>query len=231
MDSASYMQQLSQMGQMPDFKSSIAQAYEKPVFRPLVEEGAGLESQYLPTLFDAFSSMGTGAGDMSAAAKLAMVGGKLGRLGSRLNSNRSIQDFYGMQVNDLASQEANRWNTNRQSTQDLYNMAFQREQAAKDEAFRQQQLNLSRQQMNNALSFPAPPPQNTGNIGTGVNTNIQRETQAASLINALKALKNRNNTVMFGPQAQQQQNLWQNTYSQLTRQLQSLGYDTTKLNI
>jgi hypothetical protein len=124
-----YQRKLENVGPMPDFQSQIAKAYEKPVIRPVVEEAQKLEAQYLPTIFGTLEEMGTGASDMSPAAKLSHIGSRLGQLGSRISANRSIQDMYRTRVQDLANLEAQRWQQNQQRLQNLYNMAFQREQA------------------------------------------------------------------------------------------------------
>lgn len=131
---ADYQRQLQDMGQMPDFKTQIAQAYEKPVLKGITNEAAQLESQYLPTVFNTFRDMGTGAGDMSAAGKLAMIGQNIGNLGSKLNSNSSIQNFYGMQINDMANQQMQRYGMEQQRLKDLYGMAFQQEESQRQAA-------------------------------------------------------------------------------------------------
>jgi hypothetical protein len=124
------------MGELPDFKSSIADAYNKPIIQPIVAEGQRLQEQYLPTIFDTFATMGTGAGDVSAAAKLQHIGRNLGRLSGQLGANRDVQNFYTSQIQDLAGVELSRWQTEQQKMKDLYTMAFQREEAERAEAAR-----------------------------------------------------------------------------------------------
>jgi hypothetical protein len=124
-----YMNKIEKGGPMPDFQSRIAKAYEKPVTKPIVEEARKLEAQYLPTIFGSLADQGTGASDMSPAAKLQHIGSRLGQLGSRISANRSVQDMYKTRVQDLANLEAQRWQQNQQQLQNMYNMAFQREQA------------------------------------------------------------------------------------------------------
>lgn len=123
------------MGEMPSFKSLIAQAYEKPVLRPLVGETQQLEAKYLPTIYNTFANAGTGAADLSPAAKLQQIGKGLGNLGARVLSNRDIQQYFGTQIDNLAALEMQKWQDRQQRLKDLYSMAFQREQM--EEARRQ----------------------------------------------------------------------------------------------
>lgn len=125
------MGQIQSMGQMPNYQQEIAKAYEAPVLRPLVEERAGLESQYLPALFEPLAKMGTGAADMSPAAKLAAIGGSLGRLGSRIGANQSIQGYYGTQMDNMSGQMSQDW----QNQLGLLQWQYQ-QQAAQEEAAR-----------------------------------------------------------------------------------------------
>ena len=74
MNSDTYLQQINAMGPEPDFHQQIAKAYEEPVLKPLVNERADLESQYLPSIFQPFQSWGTGAADLSPTSKLNMIG-------------------------------------------------------------------------------------------------------------------------------------------------------------
>lgn len=134
--SQEYMQQLEQMGEMPNYRDVIANAYESPVLKPLVGEAQNLESQYLPNIFDTFANMGTGAGDMSAAAKMQMIGRNLGNLGSRIGANRDIQNFYNSQIQDLANTQAQMFGMKQQKFKDLYQMAFQNEEAQRQEQAR-----------------------------------------------------------------------------------------------
>jgi len=139
--SAELLQQIQAMNQqpMPDFKSQIADLYNQPVLQPLVKESADLEAQYLPTIFNALQG-GTGAGDMSPAARLSHIGGMLGRQGARVGANRQTQNFYNTQIQDLAGLEAQRYGQKQQNLQNLYQTQWQREMSDRDEAFRQQQL-------------------------------------------------------------------------------------------
>lgn len=131
------MQQIQQTGEMPNFQQEIAKAYDAPVLRPLVNEAASLESQYLPAMFEPFAQMGTGAADMSPAAKLAMMGGSLGRLSGRIGANNSIQNFYGAQIGDLANQMTGSWKDRQQNLWNMYNATAQQEEAKRQEAARQ----------------------------------------------------------------------------------------------
>lgn len=172
-----YAGQLQSMGQAPDFKSQIAAAYQNPVIKPLTQEAGNLESQYLPTIFNTFASMGTGAADMSPAAKLAMVGGALGRLGGNITANNDVQNYYGNQVNQLAQTAAQNWQNQQQQWKDMYNMAFQKEQADRANQLAQQQLAASRAAAARAstpMAFPAfngpqqPQPQQAQQIFPGL---------------------------------------------------------------
>lgn len=128
-----YQQQLQDMGAMPNFQQEIAKAYENPVLKPITQESARLESQYLPSLFEPFNQMGTNASDMSPAAKLSLLGGSMGRLTSQMNSNRNMGNFFGAQVNDLASTMNNSWQQRQQQIKDMFSMAFQQEEAKRQQ--------------------------------------------------------------------------------------------------
>lgn len=134
--SQEYMKQLEAMGNMPDYKNVIAGAYDNPVLKPIVNETQQLESQYLPTMFKTFTDIGTSPSDMSAAAKLAMVGKNLGNISSRAEASRNIQDFYNTQIGGLADTASQNWQLQQQKLKDLYGMAYQNEEAARQEAAR-----------------------------------------------------------------------------------------------
>jgi len=145
--------------QMPDFKTQITQQYDNPILKPIIQEGANLQAQYLPSLFEPFTRMGTGAGDMSAAAKLAAVGGSIGRLQSRIGANANTQNFYGTQINELANKAGQNWQMKRTGMQDLYNLAFQREQADIQNNMSRQSLRASQAAANPSfpeMNFPGP---------------------------------------------------------------------------
>lgn len=139
MDSNSIFQQIQEMGQMPEFRTQLADLYNKPVFQPLTQEAADLESQYLPAIFQPFLNTGTSAADLSPAAKLAAIGQSLGRLGGRVGANQSVQNFYGMQIQDLANQAGNQWQSKRQNLWDMYNAKAQQERDAAERAYRASQ--------------------------------------------------------------------------------------------
>ena len=107
--SQDYQNQLAAMGDQPNFKQDLAKLYDNPVLRPLTNEAANLQGQYLTSIFEPFTKMGTGAADLSPAAKLAAIGGSLGRLGGKIQANNSIQNFYGAQIDNLANIEAQKW--------------------------------------------------------------------------------------------------------------------------
>lgn len=148
LQSQQYMQQLEQMGDMPDYKSVIAEAYDKPVVRGVVNNIADVESKYLPSLFETFANQGTGAADMSAAAKLAMIGGKLGRLTSQANAGGNVLGFYDATVDRLAGTASNDWQNRKQTLTQLYQMAFQQEEAERQERARQAQAAAAAAQAN-----------------------------------------------------------------------------------
>lgn len=129
--SQDYMNQISAMGTLPDYKQSLTQLYENPVIKPLATEAGDLESKYLPTVFNALMNQGTSATDMSPAAKLASIGASLGRLGGQISTNRSIQDFYGNQIDKLANNQTQNWQNRYNQLKDLYSMAFNKEEADK----------------------------------------------------------------------------------------------------
>lgn len=126
---ADYKNQLEKMGDLPDYRNVIADAYKDPIIEPITGEAQRLESQYLPTIFDTFANIGTGAGDMSAAAKLQMIGKNLGQLGSRVTTNRDVQNFFNTQIQDLANVETQRWQQRYNKLKDLWQMQFQQEEA------------------------------------------------------------------------------------------------------
>jgi hypothetical protein len=143
MNSGEYLKQLNSYGTTPDFKTSITQMYDKPVLRNLAEESGQLESQYLPSVFNPLATMGTEASDMSPAAKLAAIGASLGRLGGRVNTNRSIQDFYGNQISNLANTASQQWNNEKTNLWDLYRAQYQREQDDFNRRMQEQQMAMS----------------------------------------------------------------------------------------
>lgn len=96
-----------------------------PTIKTLVNERADLESQYLPNLFNPFTQMGTGASDLSPAAKLSALGQSVGRLGSRIGASNSLQDHF-----------TNQFNQKRQNVLQLYQLAREREEAERAAAER-----------------------------------------------------------------------------------------------
>jgi hypothetical protein len=132
--SQDYMRQLEEMGNMPDYRSTIAEAYDKPVLRGVTDSIANAEAQYLPSMFDVFTKMGTGAGDMSPAAKLSMIGGNLGRLTSQANAGGNVLGYYDATIGRLADRASQDWQIKRQNLQFLAQMAQQREEAERARA-------------------------------------------------------------------------------------------------
>lgn len=127
LSSAEIMTQIQGMSKMPDYRTQVAEAYDAPVLRPLVQEGSNLEGQYLSSVFDPFTRMGTGAGDMSPAAKLSALGSSMGRLGGRIGANQSMQNYYGAQIGDIVNRLSNDWQTELSNKWQMYNAAAQRE--------------------------------------------------------------------------------------------------------
>lgn len=136
MDSVRHFEQIENMGSMPDYRQKISDAYYQPVVKGVVDNMAKTESQFLPTIYDAFRG-GTGAADMSLASKMSNMGRKLGRLTSRVNAGSNILNFYGNQVNDLANRAGQDYQQNMQRQMFLAQMAQQREEAERN---RQAQL-------------------------------------------------------------------------------------------
>lgn len=128
------MQNIEQMGnQMPDYRGRIAEAYDKPVVRPVINRMENLESQYLPTMFEALGG-GTSASDVSPAARLANVGRQLGRLTAGSNAAGNVLNFYGNQVDNLANRAAQDYQQRMNTQMFLAQMAQQREEGARNRA-------------------------------------------------------------------------------------------------
>gem|GEM_PF-3638027 len=178
------MDQMSSMGEMPDFKTQITQAYEDPVLKPIVNERAELESRYLPTVFQNFQG-GTGAADMSPAAKLMKMGTNLGQLTSKVGANQDIQNFYGMQIDNLARQQSENYNNRYSRLRDMYGMAFQREEAEKAAEARARSAAAQQAQMSNLQSLYGG--QGEGGQEEGLSGTIGTPTDLSSL-NAKRAL-------------------------------------------
>jgi hypothetical protein len=134
LSSQQILEQIQGMGKMPDYKTEITKAYDAPVLKPLVQEGANLEAQYLPSLFDPFTKMGTGAADMSAAAKLSGLGGSVNRLTSRIGANNAMQNYYGAQIGDLAGKMSGDWKDQIANLWQMYQAQSQQEEAARQAA-------------------------------------------------------------------------------------------------
>ena len=114
---------------MPNYQQEIAKQWEGPLLRPLAEETARYEGQFLPAMFDPFTKMGTGASDMSPAAKLSSLGNSLGRVTAAANVPRNLMSFYGGQIGDLADRMSTDWSTNLGNKWNTYNALFNQEQA------------------------------------------------------------------------------------------------------
>lgn len=148
---AQYQSQIEQMvSNTPDFRQEVVEMYDKPVLQPLIQERQGLEGQYLNTLFEPFTQMGTSASDMSPAAKLNLIGGSMGRLQSRINANNAIQNFYGGQIDNLANQRQQQFDRRLSTLQNLFGVTSQAEEAARARAAQQRQFNAQLAQMQQA---------------------------------------------------------------------------------
>lgn len=148
-----YLEQIQAMGAAPsafDLQNRVAETYKNPILKPLADETANLNAQFLPSLFTPFAEMGTGAGDMSAAAKLALIGGSLGRLSSRVGANNEIGNYYKAQIGDVAQGVGQNWQNQNQNLWQLYNAQKQQEQFDK-------QLQASRAASSGGISptFPS----------------------------------------------------------------------------
>lgn len=122
--SQEYMQRIEGMNQqVPDYRARIAEAYDQPVVRPVINRMENLESQYLPTLFDTLGSNQ----NMSAAAKLSNVGRQIGRLNAGVNSGANVMSYYGNQIDNLANRAAQDRQSQLQTNMFLAQQAQQRE--------------------------------------------------------------------------------------------------------
>lgn len=112
----------------------VKAAYEGPL-NTLLQEGQQAREAYYPSFFNAAQQYGTGAGDMSPAARLSAMLGDSERLGSSYRSNLGIRDYYGTTINDLVNRAMQGVQMGYNTLKDQYQMAFQNEQA--EEARRQ----------------------------------------------------------------------------------------------
>lgn len=125
------MSQIQSKGDMPNFKQEVAKAYDAPVLQPIIQERAGLEAQYLPSLYEPFTQWGTGAADMSPAAKMAAIGGSVGRLGSRIGASNTALDFYGAQMGDIVGSMTSAWDRSNQNMWRMYEATYGQEEDAR----------------------------------------------------------------------------------------------------
>jgi len=200
----SLMNQYNQMGVAPNYQQKIADEYNNPVLKPLTQENANLQSQYLPSIFQPFTQMGTGAGDMSAAAKLSSLGSSLGRLTGQIGANQQVQGFYGDQINNVAKTLTDQFNQGKsdlfnqgqtylnqgnQATSNWFsqqNLAMQQQQAAQQSAlFTQQQKSNAQMQayMRSLGQSAAPVPFNPSGAMGGAFAGIQHNPGSSSPAN------------------------------------------------
>lgn len=204
-----YLKQIQAMGPTPssmDLKQQVTQAYENPILKPLVNETANLSAQYLPSLFEPFTRMGTGAGDMSPAAKLAMIGGSLGRLNSRIEANNKIGNYYGAQIGDVAQGIGQNWQNQNDSLWKLYQAASQKEQFDQQMRLQQAQINA----MNQAPQFPT----YTGAVTTQPTGGVDKARLGSIVMQAIKNTYTSGNTNLNSP-----------IYQTYFQQLRALGLD------
>lgn len=136
--SAQVIQSIQKMGQMPDYKTQVTKKYDSTVLRPLVDEAANLEQGFLPAVFDPFTRMGTGAADMSPAAKLSGLASSVGRWNSRMGANNAMQNYYGAQIDNIVGSLNDAWKTKLANKWQMANFLAQQEQAAAARAAAQQ---------------------------------------------------------------------------------------------
>lgn len=110
--------------------NAVKRAYEGPV-RTLVEEGQQLRERAYPAFFNAFDSIGTGAGDMSPSAALGAAVGGAERAMSPYRTNVGMRDYYGTMINDIAGKALQGFQMGQDATSSLYDRLFQREEAAR----------------------------------------------------------------------------------------------------
>jgi hypothetical protein len=218
-----YLKQIEAMGPTPsslDLKNQVTDAYKSPILTPLVEETANLNAQFLPSLFEPFTRMGTSASDMSPAAKLAMIGASLGRLNSRIDANNKIGNYYGAQIGDIAGNIGETWKNQNSSLWNLYNAASQKEQFEK-------QMEMQRAQLNATLNTPKFPDQ--PQPAPAPDQNAQRESTANAIIQRIKQIAQvsylQNGQIKSKAMNSANQPLLEYLYNQLS----ALGYDPYKI--
>lgn len=209
MSSKEIMTQIESQGNMPDYKKAITKSYDDKVLRPIVQEGADLRSQYLSSVFQPFTEWGTGAADMSPAAKLAAVGSSVGRLSGAIGANQDIQNFYGTQIDNLANTYTNSWRDNMANMWQRYNASAQREEADRQYNLQLQQLAASRAAraaaQQSAPQFPEFP-----GAGGGLSQDVQNKVGQV-----LKDV-----SYQLSPEV----NAGREAYNVLDKQLSSLGF-------
>lgn len=188
--SQDYFNQLNQYAADPNapttIENTIKKAYEGPVGQ-LINEGNQLRSAAYSGFFNAFNKIGTGAADLSPAAALsaAINQGELAM--SPYRQNQGLRDYYGTSINDLVGKGLNAYQTGYGNLKDLYNMAFQREQAA-------QQLELERAKLRAAIAASQFNLGGSGSLGSAYKTGpgttsepIQYSTDAADYLKKVAA--------------------------------------------
>ena len=110
-----------------EIEKAIKKAYEGPV-KQLIEEGNAIRPEAYSSFFNAFGDMGTGAADMSPAARLgsAIQTGERGM--SRLRNNTDIRNYYGTLINDLVGKGLSAYQMGGNSLKDLYQMQMSQDQ-------------------------------------------------------------------------------------------------------
>lgn len=131
--SAQLQQKLSKYasGNIPGkIESAIKSAYE-PTVKSLINEGQTLRQQAYPSFFQAFDTIGTGAGDLSPAGALSAAMSKGEATMSPYNVNRGLREYYGTTVNDLVGKGVQAYQMGYGNLKDMYGMQYQREQDAR----------------------------------------------------------------------------------------------------
>jgi len=121
-------QQYGQPGDAANLiESTIKDAYA-PSVKNLIQEGNTLRGQYYPAFFNEAQRLGTGAGDMSPAARLAAMQGAGENMGQLYRTNLGLRDYYNTDINNLVGRAQNQYQVGYGALKDQYTMALQGEQ-------------------------------------------------------------------------------------------------------
>lgn len=109
-------------------EQGVKQQYEGPM-KQLISEGQRAREAYYPEFFNAAERYGTGAGNMSPAARLRAMVADSERLGGRYRNNLDLRNYYGTSINDAVNRAMQGYQMGYQSLRDQWQQAFQDEQA------------------------------------------------------------------------------------------------------